>query len=61
MYKVALLAEGVDRNPATAAMVTAPDVALLAPGGGKKKFMVDGMLEGKREGPPPRAWIEIHW
>ena len=23
--KVALLAEGVDRNPATAAMVTAPD------------------------------------
>ena len=59
MYKVALLAEGVDRNPATAAMVTAPDVALLAEGVDRNRFMWNGMLQGKRSPSSRRAWIEI--
>ena len=56
---VALLAEGVDRNPADAAMVTAPNVALLAEG--VDRNIMSGAFPHCAGASPSsrRAWIEI--
>ena len=57
--KVALLAEGVDRNPNLPPPGLIPGVALLAEGVDRNGFMY--LMTGRRVGSPSsqRAWIEI--
>ena len=59
VFAVALLAEGVDRNPIRGKLTRIPDVALLAEGVDRNKCLYFTRHSCSRSPSSQRAWIEI--
>ena len=59
VFAVALLAEGVDRNPSSVAVMPCTMVALLAEGVDRNNIERERITKALRSPSSRRAWIEI--